>query len=1209
MARMKRCTIFLKKTLSFRVRCWIYCIIRFCLITAMSLILGLAGLLATETGSRFVLMAISSQWQSLQIGQVNGTLLGPLQLNKLQYTDGQGFNVVIGTLNLDWEPASLFRRQLHIIQFSLQQIAIEGLPEEDKQNREVSLPLPVIPIDIIVDVLSAEQVSWKNGPSKTQIQYLSAAFEWVDNQLDIRDISLAMVPLQVQGKSRVLIQQGWPLVADINWTYVMDNALLEGQLQLDGNLQKMAFSHHISGAIVSSQTGVLRFDGAEPEFDIKTQWRKLQWPFSGKPQISSQQGTLHIKGSTSDYLAQLDAVISPPDYSDFSLAMTATGDLTQLKIKLLQLHAKQGWLKLNGRLNWQNGIGFDLDAEARKINPQIFGAPVAGKLSLNAHAHGNIVDENMTLTLDLKRLNGQLQGQNIDGSGEIELAKETLHFKALNLRAGRNELWLTGWLNQQYADLLFNIAASDLKTAWPTLAGTLNGAVSIKGALSNPIVHAKLRGQRLRYNDFALRALVLDADYQALRQSTVNPAPHNASPSIQHLALKNKVFNPAHYKLQGTGSMTRCWVNLRASGLVLADTVIDKIEITGHGSQARHVVKVKFDAPFLQLLLDSDGRWDNTGWHGLITRLDVSHPQLKKWRLRTPVNINLQAENGAVWLDLSETCLQQASSSLCFTAAGNLRQKFSGHIVLIDNALRTVTPWLSPEVSINGQLHADSQFSVSPEKTRATIQVTLKNGQAVLRDDKKIEHRLQFSASKVEAIYENDQLRADLYLGVTEHDFIRAHLNAGPAEGRQHIRTLTGEIDAEVIDMAFIDSLLRPIKNLDGQFKAHFNIAGSSAEPLLSGRAQFHDGHFDILPLGITVNNVFVDIKNAPDNARRLLIVGGLSSGKGTINTNGYLDVTTRNDFPMNLKVEGEKFLITQLAEGEVVISPNILVTTAGKLTKIEGNVSIDSAKIEIKDIPDNVVAPSEDEVIIGAENKKTKPIKLAQTAIDVAVFLGEQLYFSGFGLKTRLVGKLRYVADQDKQSLQGKAEMKGATYKAYGQELVLRRGEFLFNGPTDNPWMNIEAVRKAKSEPVVAILSVTGPLKNPYSRIYTEPSLPESDALAYLVTGKSFKQLGQGDSAALANAAISYGAGQLSWITEQLGLDEFEFVQADTLVDSAVKLGHYLNPDLYVGVTMGLFANRYAVDLRYRLNKYLSLHTRSGETQRIDLKYHFSME
>ncbi|WP_198243883.1 translocation/assembly module TamB domain-containing protein [methane-oxidizing endosymbiont of Gigantopelta aegis] len=1150
----------------------VYRIIRFCLITAMSLIVGLAGLLATETGSRFVLMAISSQWQSLQIGQINGTLLGPLQLNKLQYTDDQGFNVVIGTLNLDWEPASLFQRQLHIIQFSLQQIAIEGLPQEDKQNREVSLPLPVIPIDIIVDVLSAEQVSWKNGPSKTQIQHLSAAFEWVDNQLDIRDISLAMASLQVEGKSRVLIQQGWPLVADINWTYVMDNALLEGQLQLDGNLQQMTFSHRISGAVVSRQTGVLRFDGAKPEFDIKTQWRKLQWPFSGKPQISSQQGTLHIKGSTSNYLAQLDAVISPSDYSDSSLIMTATGDLTQLKIKLLQLHAKQGRLKLNGRLNWQNGIGFDLDAEARKINPQIFGAPVAGKLNLNAHAHGNIVDENMTLTLDLKRLNGQLQGQNIDGSGEIELAKETLHFKALNLRAGRNELWLTGWLNQQHADLLFNIAASDLKTAWPTLAGTLNGAVSIKGALSNPIVHAKLRGQRMRYNDFALRRLVLDADYvhQALRQSTVN---------------------------------------LLASGLVLAETVIDKIEITGHGSQARHAVKVRFEAPFLQLLLDGDGRWDNTGWHGLITRLGVSHPQLKKWRLRTPVTINLQAENGAVWLDLSETCLQQASSSLCFTAAGNLRQKFSGHVVLVDNALRTVTPWLPPEVSINGQLHADSQFSVSPEKTRAAIRVNLKDGQVILRDDKKIEHRLQFSASKLEAIYENDQLRSDLYLGVTEHDFIRAHLNAGPAEGRQHIRTLTGEIDAEVIDMTFIDSLLSSIKNLDGQFKAHFNIAGNSAEPLLSGRAQFHDGHFDILPLGITAKNVFVDIKNAPDNVRRLSIVGGLSSGKGTINTNGYLDVTTQNDFPMYLKVEGEKFLIVRLAEGEVVISPNISVTTADKLTKIEGNVSIDSGKIEIKDIPDNVVAPSEDEVVIGAENKKTKPIKLAQTAIDVAIFLGEQLYFSGFGLKTKLVGKLRYVADQDKQSLQGKAEMKGATYKAYGQELVLRRGEFLFNGPADNPWMNIEAVRKAKSEPVVAILSVTGPLKNPYSRIYTEPSLPESDALAYLVTGKSFKQLGQGDSAALANAAISYGAGQLSWITEQLGLDEFEFVQADTLVDSAVKLGHYLNPDLYVGVTMGLFANRYAVDLRYRLNKYLSVHTRSGETQRIDLKYHFSSD
>lgn len=1151
-------------------------IIRFCLITTMILVLGLimvaAGLLVTETGSRFVLMTISSQWQSLQIGQVNGTLLGPLQLNKLHYTDGQGFNVAIDRLNLDWEPVSLSRRQLHIMQFSLQQVAIEGQPKEDEQQHADNQPLPAMPIDIIVDELRAEQVSWKNGASNQQIQHLSAAFEWVNNQLDIRNVSLKMLPLQVQGNGHVWGQQGWPLVADINWTYAMDNASFAGHTQIDGNLQQMTFSQRISGAIVSRQTGVLHLEGAEPEFDIHAQWKKLQWPLSGKPQISSQSGTLHVKGTTSDYRAQLDTVITPPDYSEVSLVMTATGDLARLNIKLLQLQAKQGRLKLDGHLNWKNGIAFNLNAAAQKINPKTFGAPVAGRLNLNAHAHGHIIDDNMAMTLDLKRLNGQLHGQKIDGAGKLELARETLNFKSFNLRAGRNKLWLTGWLNQQHADLRFKIAATDLKTAWPTLAGSVNGAASIKGALSNPIVHAKLRGNRLRYNDFALKGLVLDADYetQASRQSTLN---------------------------------------LRVSKLVLADKVINKIEITGKGSQARHRLKAKFEAPFLQLLLDSEGSWDNKQWHGLMTRLDVNQPQLKKWRLRAPVNISLKPKHGAVWLDLSEACLQQASRSLCVAAAGNPQKKLSGHVVLVDNALRTLTPWLPPEVNVNGQLRADSQFTVSPEQTRATMHVNLKDGQVMWRDEKKIEHRLQFSASKLEAIYENDELRADLYLEDSGHDLIRAHLNAGPAKGKNQIRTLSGAIDAEVVDIAFIDSLISPIKNLDGQFKAHFKIAGSSAAPLLSGRAQLHDSHFDIVPLGITARNGFVDIKNAPDNARRLLIAAGLSSGKGVINTNGYLDVTTKNDFPVHLKVTGEKFLIARLAEGDVVISPNISLTKADKLTKIEGKVNVDSANIEIKDIPKNVVAPSEDEVIISAENKKSKPIKLAHTDVDVAIHLGKKLHFSGFGLNTRLEGKLRYVANPDNQSLQGKAEMKDATYKAYGQALVLRRGEFLFNGPVDNPWMNIEAVREAKSAPVLAILSVSGPLKNPHTRIYTEPSLPESDALAYLVTGKPFKQLGQGDSAALASAAISYGAGQLSWIKDKLGVDEFTFVQGDTLTSSAVKLGHYLNPDLYVGVTMGLFANSYAVDLRYRLNKYFNLHARSGQTQRIGLDYHFSSD
>jgi len=186
---------------------------------------------------------------------------------------------------------------------------------------------------------------------------------------------------------------------------------------------------------------------------------------------------------------------------------------------------------------------------------------------------------------------------------------------------------------------------------------------------------------------------------------------------------------------------------------------------------------------------------------------------------------------------------------------------------------------------------------------------------------------------------------------------------------------------------------------------------------------------------------------------------------------------------------------------------------------------------------------------------------------------------------------------------------MHDASYQSYGQDLTIRKGEFIFTGATDNPWLNIEAIRKASTDDVTAILAVTGLLKSPKTRIYTEPALPESEALAYLITGKAIKSMSQTEGNVVANAAFSYGVGQLSWVSDQLGIDEFEFEQSDKIQDSAVRLGQYLNPDLYVGITMGLFSNKYSANLKYNLTDHFSIDTRGGETQRIDIKYHLETD
>ena len=60
----------------------------------------------------------------------------------------------------------------------------------------------------------------------------------------------------------------------------------------------------------------------------------------------------------------------------------------------------------------------------------------------------------------------------------------------------------------------------------------------------------------------------------------------------------------------------------------------------------------------------------------------------------------------------------------------------------------------------------------------------------------------------------------------------------------------------------------------------------------------------------------------------------------------------------------------------------------------------------------------------------------------------------------------------------------------------------------------------------------------------------------------------------------------------------------AEGVAGSSLILGKYLNPDLYLGYTQGLFNPEGAVLLRLKLSEHLELESRSGQEQSVDLFY-----
>ncbi|GAB6139589.1 hypothetical protein JCM14076_03180 [Methylosoma difficile] len=433
-------------------------------------------------------------------------------------------------------------------------------------------------------------------------------------------------------------------------------------------------------------------------------------------------------------------------------------------------------------------------------------------------------------------------------------------------------------------------------------------------------------------------------------------------------------------------------------------------------------------------------------------------------------------------------------------------------------------------------------------------------------------------------------------------DFCRGNLQADLSENAP----LSGQLSASLSQFQIIEFFAPQISDVKGLLTADIGIEGNRQTPQIKGAFNLKNGAFTVNSAGLSVHDIRLSGYNAIDQPQHLQIQGSAQSGAGKLKLEGFADFLTQPEGLVDLLLTGENFEIAKIPEAQIAVSPALTIKAIGKQTSIKGTLQVPKALLTLQEIPENAVKVSADEVILGAQPKPESVATPSSVDADIVVELGNDVRFSGQGFTTQLQGRLAVTNKTGKLAMNGNIDLKKAAYKRFGQSLTVRKGQFLFNGPVDNPWVDVEAIRLSKSKTVTAVLALSGPLQHPKTKVYSEPALPETDALAYLVTGGPLGQVSQSNSNALAGAALSYGAGQMAWLTTKLGVDEFAVEEGQTLQDSLLAVGQYLTPDFYVGAKVGLFNKQAVLVLKHNLGRSLNVETQTGTSQRIKLNYEF---
>lgn len=275
-----------------------------------------------------------------------------------------------------------------------------------------------------------------------------------------------------------------------------------------------------------------------------------------------------------------------------------------------------------------------------------------------------------------------------------------------------------------------------------------------------------------------------------------------------------------------------------------------------------------------------------------------------------------------------------------------------------------------------------------------------------------------------------------------------------------------------------------------------------------------------------------------------------------------------------------------------------------------------------------------------GEGKKKDKEKGSIRILTDLAVDLGDRLRVTGNGVAARLTGNLRVLGIlPDEPKLTGVVNIVDGSYQAYGQNLRIEKGAVRFNGPIDNPALDLVANRPFL--PVKVGIAVTGTALNPVIALVSTPEMSETDKLSWLVLGTDPKNApSAAQSLALRQAAQSllvkndgrYKPG----IAERLGLDVVNFgygsdtgpaqgvtesrnptglpggqnsSSASAAQQEVVTLGKRIGSRLFVSYEQGVRGLYNLLRIQYALSERLSVRAQSGSDNAVDLLYSYSFD
>ena len=422
---------------------------------------------------------------------------------------------------------------------------------------------------------------------------------------------------------------------------------------------------------------------------------------------------------------------------------------------------------------------------------------------------------------------------------------------------------------------------------------------------------------------------------------------------------------------------------------------------------------------------------------------------------------------------------------------------------------------------------------------------------------------------------------------------------------------LNGVFELQIADVGVWGPWLPAGWRLTGALQASASIGGRFGAPEYEGQLNGKGIGVRNVLQGVDVRDGDVAIALLGDSARIERFTA--QAGKGSLNLQGDASLGTAPRADLNLTLD--QFQLLGRVDRRIIASGGAALKLGKDTLALNGDFKVDEGLIDFS--RSEAPSLSADVTVYRGESgdfrfsnttaaeAEAASARARRATLDLRVQLGEKLRIRGMGLDAGLRGELRLSAPQGRLRVDGSVRTVDGTYRAYRQRLNIERGVLTFNGPVENPQLDIEAIRPNLD--VRVGVAVTGTVLVPRVRLFSDPEMSDAEKLSWLLRGRASEGPGSGDTALLQAAAMALISGDEPNALDQFfgvfGLDDLSVRQSDNASGGAiVSVGKQLSRNWYVGYERGLNATTGNWQLIYRIAQRFTVRAQSGESNSIEL-------